>query len=101
MTTEIHPARATYGAVSRPDPEVLERPKRRTFTAEYRMSIVRQADGCTRKGELGALLRREGLYSSHLTAWRRAARLWWAGRRPEAWAQADAPGGDRTRTSAP
>ena len=70
MTTEIHPARATYGAVSRPDPEVLERPKRRTFTAEYRMSIVRQADGCTRKGELGALLRREGLYSSHLTNWR-------------------------------
>ena len=71
MTTEIPPARPAYEAVSRPDPEVLERPKRRTFTAEYRMSIVRQADGCTRKGELGALLRREGLYSSHLTAWRR------------------------------
>jgi transposase-like protein len=57
-------------AFARPDPEVLARPKRRRFTAEYRLSIVREADACTRKGELGALLRREGLYSSYLTQWR-------------------------------
>ena len=70
MTTEISPPRPTLEAVSPPDPEVLERPKRRRFTAEYRMSIVRQADACTHKGEVGALLRREGLYSSYLTQWR-------------------------------
>src|SRR5712692_7359451 len=71
MTTEIQPTRATFGDQERPDPEVLTRPKRRRFTAEYRMSIVRQADACTRKGELGALLRREGVYSSMLCDWRR------------------------------
>ena len=54
----------------RPDPEVAERPTRRTFTAEYRLRILREADACA-PGELGALLRREGLYSSHLTVWRR------------------------------
>lgn len=70
MTTEILPTRSTLEAFARPDPEVLARPKRRRFTAEYRMSIVREADACTRKGELGALLRREGLYSSYLTQWR-------------------------------
>jgi transposase len=70
MTTENLPTRPTLEAVSRPDSEVLERPKRRRFTAEYRMSIVRQADACTHKGEVGALLRREGLYSSYLTQWR-------------------------------
>lgn len=70
MTTEILPTRSTLEAFARPDPEVLVRPKRRRFTAEYRMSIVREADACTRKGELGALLRREGLYSSYLTQWR-------------------------------
>jgi transposase len=61
MTTEILPTRSTLAAFARPDPEVLARPKRRRCTAEYRMSIVREADACTRKGELGALLRREGL----------------------------------------
>src|SRR5260370_7623907 len=70
MTTEILPTRSTLEAFARPDPEVLARPKRRRFTAEYRMSIAREADACTRKGELGALLRREGLYSSYLTQWR-------------------------------
>jgi transposase InsO family protein len=52
MTTEILPTRSTLEASARPDPEVLARPKRRRFTAEYRMSIVREADACTRKGEL-------------------------------------------------
>ena len=55
-----------------PDPELIERPRRRRFTAEYKLEIVRQADACTRPGEIGALLRREGLYSSLLTEWRRA-----------------------------
>ncbi len=54
-----------------PDPEVTERAARRRFTAEYKLRMVRQADACAGSGELGALLRREGLYSSHLTTWRR------------------------------
>jgi len=54
-----------------PDPEVAARPKRRQFTAEYKLRIVREADACKGAGEVGALLRREGLYSSHLVLWRR------------------------------
>jgi transposase len=54
-----------------PDPEVAEKPKRRRFSAEYRLRIVQEADSCNEPGEIGALLRREGLYSSLLTAWRR------------------------------
>ena len=53
-----------------PDPEVLEKPVRRRFTAEYKRRILEEADRCTEHGQLGALLRREGLYSSHLTTWR-------------------------------
>jgi transposase-like protein len=58
-----------------PDPEVVERPARRRFSAEYKLRILREADGCTKTGEIGALMRREGLYSSHLTEWRRAREL--------------------------
>ena len=47
------------------------RPSRRSFSAEYKLRILRQAEACTRPGEIGALLRREGLYTSHLTAWRK------------------------------
>jgi len=54
-----------------PDPEVTPKAKRRRFSAEYKLRILAEADGCTRPGEIGALLRREGLYSSHLTTWRR------------------------------
>jgi transposase-like protein len=54
-----------------PDPEVPERAARRRFTAEYKLQVLRQADQCAEVGEIGALLRREGLYSSHLTTWRR------------------------------
>jgi len=72
MTTEIEPTRPTSGEQKRPDPEVVERARRRTFTAEYRMAIVREADACTERGQVGALLRREGLYSSHLTEWRKS-----------------------------
>ena len=53
-----------------PDPAVPERPVRRSFPREYKLCILREADRCTRPGQLGALLRREGLYSSHLTTWR-------------------------------
>jgi transposase-like protein len=55
-----------------PDPEVVAKPTRRQFTAEYRLRILEEADRCTEPGEVGRLLRREGLYSSHLTAWRKA-----------------------------
>ena len=55
-----------------PDPELVERPRRRRFSAEYKLKVVREADACSRPGEIGALLRREGLYSSLLTEWRRA-----------------------------
>jgi transposase len=54
-----------------PDPEVPEKAARRRFTAEYKLNILRQADHAQTPGEVGALLRREGLYSSHLTTWRR------------------------------
>ena len=57
-----------------PDPEVIAKPTRRQFTAEYRLRIVEEADRCTRAGEVGRLLRREGLYTSHLSAWRKARR---------------------------
>ncbi len=57
-----------------PDPEVVAKPKRRRFTAEYRLRIVEEADRCTESGDVGRLLRREGLYSSHLTKWREAHR---------------------------
>jgi len=60
------------GAVAAPpDPEVPAKPARRRFTADYKLRILRLADACTEPGSLGALLRREGLYSSNLTAWRR------------------------------
>jgi len=54
-----------------PDPEVVAGPKRRRFTAEYKLRVLREADRCKGTGEIGALLRREGLYSSHLVVWRR------------------------------
>ncbi len=55
-----------------PDPEVTEKTQRRRFTAEYKRRILAEADKCKKPGELGALLRREGLYSSHLANWRAA-----------------------------
>jgi len=54
-----------------PDPEVSARPGRRRFTPKYKLEILRRADACTRPGQVGALLRKEGLYSSHLVNWRR------------------------------
>jgi hypothetical protein len=54
-----------------PNPEVPEKRPRRKFTAKYKLKILTEADGCTEPGQMGALLRREGLYSSNLTTWRR------------------------------
>jgi len=53
------------------DPEVPPKPSRRRFTAEYKLRVLQEADHCKQPGEIGALLRREGLYSSHLVLWRR------------------------------
>jgi transposase-like protein len=70
-----HPAgaanRASGGREVPRDPEVSSKAKRRTFTAKYKLRILQEVDSCTEKGEIGALLRREGLYSSNITAWRK------------------------------
>jgi transposase len=55
----------------RSDPEVAEKKPRRKFTAQYKLDILAKADTCTQPGQLGTLLRKEGLYSSNLTTWKR------------------------------
>ena len=65
---------APSGKVGRPDPEVAAKPRRRNFPAQYKLRILEEVDACVSVGEVGQLLRREGLYSSHLTTWRRARR---------------------------
>jgi transposase len=57
-----------------PDPELVEQANRRKFTAKYKLEILEKAEACTRPGEIGELLRREGLYTSHLTYWRKQQR---------------------------
>lgn len=69
MTTPLH-ERAHDGRVARGTEE--ERPRRRAFSAAYKLAILKEVDAATTKGEIGAILRREGLYSSHLVEWRRA-----------------------------
>jgi len=71
MTTAVL-LRPDDGDVTPEDPAA--RPRRRRFTAEYKLAIVAEYDGCTDPGEKGALLRREGLYSSHITEWRKAGK---------------------------
>jgi len=66
--TGVSPAGAPEGV---PDPGVEAKAKRRRFTAEYKLRILREVDRAKGAGEVGAILRREGLYSSHLTQWRR------------------------------
>lgn len=74
-----------------PDPEVAAKPTRRRFTAEYKLRVLREAESKNEPGAIGALLRREGLYSTHLSAWRRlrdggaldAMRLRRRGRKPD------------------
>jgi transposase-like protein len=75
----------------RPDPEVRERPTRRSFTVDYKLRILAEADACAEARQIGALLRREGLYYSHLRHWRqqrtaggRAALAQPRGRKPAA-----------------
>lgn len=71
---EVVPQPTTRQACSpheRPDPEVVQCPKRRKFSAEYKRRILEELDACDKPGQIGALMRREGLYSSTLTQWRR------------------------------
>ncbi len=56
------------------EPEVCDRPKHRQFSAEYKLKFLQEADACKNQGDVGALLRREGLYTSHLSVWRRKRR---------------------------
>ena len=65
-------ARDPTGPGDAPDPEVVPRAARRRFSAAYKRRILEEAEACTKPGEIGALLRREGLYSSHLGKWRQA-----------------------------
>ncbi len=58
-------------SASDPDPEVPAKARRRTFTAKYKLETLAEADECSAPGELGQLLRRKGLYSSHLSKWRK------------------------------
>jgi transposase-like protein len=60
------------GLVEQETTEVTAKARRRQFTAEFKRKVLAEADACTKAGEIGALLRREGLYSSHLVEWRRA-----------------------------
>ena len=53
-----------------PNPQVTPKAERRRFSAEYKLRILAEADACTERGAIGALLRREGLYASHLEKWR-------------------------------
>ena len=76
MTTKVSPLLGATGVedpagTGRPDPEVPERAKRRTFTAQYKLDIVAEYESAP-DGEKGAVLRREGLYSSHIIEWRKA-----------------------------
>ncbi len=57
-------------SASDPDPEVPEKARRRHFTAKYKLRILAKADSCSERGEIGKLLRKEGLYRSHLSKWR-------------------------------
>ena len=63
-----------FGRGEARDPELVEQAKRRAFTAEYKARILAEADACIRPGGVGELLRREGLYTSHLTYWRKQRR---------------------------
>ena len=68
--SSIKETKSIQGISTIPDPEVRERAIRRRFTAEYKLRILKEAESCKEQGQIGAMLRREGLYSSNLTAWR-------------------------------
>lgn len=74
---QVTPARAEQSSKRQEKPKRRqEKPKRRFFSAAEKLRIVREADACAERGEIEALLRREGIYSSHLSEWRRALRLY-------------------------
>jgi transposase len=76
---EVERSETERSAASRngapPDPEVLASRSRRRFATAYKQRILQEAEACRKTGQIGALLRREGLYSSHLTAWRKQAAI--------------------------
>ena len=80
LESSTNGARAADDAAGRvasegvPDPELTLQAKRRSLTAKYKQEILEKAEACTRPGEIGELLRREGLYTSHLTYWRKQQR---------------------------
>jgi len=67
LETSTNGAGAGAAPAGVPDPELTLQAKRRKFTAKYKLEILEKADACTAPGEIGELLRREGLYTSHLT----------------------------------
>ena len=69
--TLASPTEERVGSAEAPDPEVTARAARRRFSAAYKLQMLRTADACAGAGEVGTVLRRAGLYSSHLTTWRR------------------------------
>src|SRR5215211_1423093 len=68
-------SRSPSGSSPKRDPEVVPKATRRQFSAAEKLRILQEADGCTQPGQIGALLRREGLYSSQLAKWRRLCAL--------------------------
>lgn len=71
--TSVKETKSIPGVRAIPEPEVRERAVRRRFTAEYKLRILKEAESCMERGQLGVLLRREGLYSSNLITWRQQA----------------------------
>lgn len=76
MTKDQRPSGSTNGdrRPKAPDPEVAEKAKRRRHSAQYKLRILTEIDACTEPGEAGQILRREGLYRSHIAKWRRERR---------------------------
>ena len=70
--TTLTMTRAHDEAMGGDDPILPQRPRRRSFTADYKLAILEEYDACAGDGDKGAVLRREGLYSSHIVEWRRA-----------------------------
>jgi len=69
--TKSEKVKSKTSATIKPEPEVLEKPARRKFTTQYKQRILEEADACNKQGQIGAMLRREGLFSSHICNWRR------------------------------
>ena len=74
VRNELNGGAAADVNVDTPDPEVVAKAERRRFTAEYKLRVLAEADTCTKPGQIGALLRREGLYRSQLDKWRKQRR---------------------------